>query len=67
MKRLVVLLLVLGAIGAGVFGWTQFSWTQSGPSASEIVILIPPRTRAHDVAVMLQDRGAVPHWLLLAQ
>ena len=64
MKRLVVLLLVLGAIGAGVFGWAQFSWTQSGPSASEIVILIPPRTRAHDVAVMLQDRGAVPHWLL---
>lgn len=64
MKRLFVLLLVLGAIGAGLFGWAQFTWTQEGPSAKETVILIPPRTRAHDVAVMLQDKGAVPHWLL---
>ena len=64
MKRLFVLLLVLGAIGAGLFGWVQFTWTQAGPSAKETVILIPPRTRAHDVGVMLQERGAIPHWLL---
>lgn len=64
MKRLFVLLLVLGAIGAGLFGWVQFTWTQAGSSASETVILIPPRTRAHDVGVMLQEKGAVPHWLL---
>ena len=64
MKRFFVLLLVLGAIGAGFFGWVQFTWTQAGPSAKETIILIPPRTRAHDVAVMLQEKGAAPHWLL---
>lgn len=64
MKRFIVLLLVLGAIGAGIFGWVQFTWTQAGPAASQTVIMIPPRTRAHDVGVMLQEKGAVPHWLL---
>ncbi len=37
------------------------SWTVA---LRETVILIPPRTRAHDVAVLLQDKGVVQHWLL---
>ena len=64
MRRLVVLLVVLGVIGACAFAWVQASWDQPGPSQGETIILIPPGTRAHDVAQMLEDRGAVPNvWL----
>jgi UPF0755 protein len=64
MRRLVVLLVVLGVLGACVFGWVQASWDQPGPAQSETVILIPPGTRAHAVAQMLEDKGVVPNvWL----
>ena len=46
------------------FAWIQASWDQPGPSQSETIVLIPPGTRAHDVAQMLEDKGAVPNvWL----
>lgn len=64
MRRFVILLVVLGVIGACAFAWVQASWDQPGPSQSETVILIPPGTRAHDVAQMLEDKGVVPNvWL----
>jgi UPF0755 protein len=64
MRRFVVLLVVLGVIGAGAFAWVQASWDLPGPSSSETVILIAPGTRAHDVAQMLEDKGVVSNlWL----
>jgi UPF0755 protein len=64
MARFIVLLVVLGVIGAGIFAWTQAAWDQSGPSQRETIVLIPPGTRAHDVAQMLEDKGAVSNvWL----
>lgn len=64
MRRFAVLLVVLGVIGASLFAWTQTAWDQAGPHAGEIIVLIPPGTRAHEVAQMLEDRGAVPNvWL----
>jgi len=64
MRRFAVLLVLLGVIGAVAFGWVQASWDQPGPSAGETTILIPPGTRAHAVAQMLEDRGAVANvWL----
>lgn len=64
MRRFVVLLVVLGVIGASLFAWTLSAWEQPGPHASETIVLIAPGTRAHDVAQMLEDKGAVPNvWL----
>lgn len=64
MARFCVLLVVLGVIGACIFTWTQTFWDQPGPSGSETIVLIPPGTRAHDVAQMLEDKGAVSNvWL----
>ena len=64
MRRFVVLLVLLGVIGASLFAWTQTAWERAGPHAGEIIVLIAPGTRAHDVAQMLEDKGAVPNvWL----
>lgn len=62
MKKLLVLLLLLGVIVAGVFEWANAAWDQPGPATPDgqpRVILVPPGTRAHAVANMLRDAGAV--------
>jgi UPF0755 protein len=58
MKRVLLLLLVLGLIGTGVVEWANAAWTEAGPPAlkgGETVVLIPPHSRVHDIARRLQD------------
>jgi len=62
MKKLFALLLLLGVIAAGVFEWANAAWDQPGPvtpNGQPRVILVPPGTRAHVVATMLGDAGAL--------
>lgn len=63
--RLLLVLILLAGLGAA--GWAFMAWTAPGPAArsgSETVVLIPPRTRTHDVARLLADKGVVSNALL---
>ncbi len=67
MKRLFAILILLGLIAAGVFGWANAAWEQPGPATPDgkpRIILIPPGTRAHAAANMLHDIGALNHPLI---
>ena len=67
MKRLFAILILLGLIAAGVFGWANAAWEQPGPATPDgkpRIILIPPGTRAHAAASMLHDIGALNHPLI---
>lgn len=62
MRRLLILLVLLGIVAAGVFEWANAAWTEPGPPTRDgqpRVVLIPLHTRAHRVAQMLQDEGAL--------
>ncbi|HEU0163328.1 MAG TPA: endolytic transglycosylase MltG, partial [Rhizomicrobium sp.] len=67
MRRLTVLVVVLGILGAIAYAWVMASWTQAGPAAragGETVVMIPSGTRAHDTAGMLEAAGVVNNALL---
>jgi UPF0755 protein len=68
LKRVLLLLVVLAVIGAGVVGWANIVWDAPGvlavPPARETVVLIAPRSRAHDIAQMLEAKGALKYGLL---
>jgi UPF0755 protein len=67
MRRFLVILVVLGIIAAGVFEWAVAVWDAPGLPArqgNETVILIAPHTRAHDVAQMLEEKGAIKSGLM---
>jgi UPF0755 protein len=67
MARFLVILVVLGIITAGVFEWATAAWHAPGLPAregNETVILIPPHTRAHDVAAILEEKGAIKSGLM---
>jgi UPF0755 protein len=67
MRRFLVILVVLGIIAAGVFEWTTAAWNAPGLPArqgNQTIILIAPHTRAHDVAQMLEEKGAVKSGLM---
>jgi UPF0755 protein len=62
-----VILVVLGIIVAGVFEWAVAAWNAPGLPAragNQTVILIAPHTRAHDVAQMLEEKGAIKSGLM---
>jgi UPF0755 protein len=65
--RFLLVLVVLGVIAAGIVEWAFSAWDAPGPAAragNQTVILIPPRSRTHDIAQMLQAAGAVKYGLL---
>jgi UPF0755 protein len=68
LKRVLLLLVVLAVIGAGVVGWANIAWDAPGllavPPAKETVVLIAPRSRTHDIAQMLEAKGALKYGLL---
>jgi UPF0755 protein len=65
--RFLLILVVLGIIIAGVAEWAWSAWDAPGPAAQagkETVILIPPRSRTHDIAQMLEQKRLVKYGLL---
>ena len=62
--RFIVILVILAVLVAGVAGWGNAAWDQPGPSASETVVMIKPRTPSHAVATLLEQRGVVKSGLL---
>lgn len=62
MGRILLVLLVLGIVGAGVAEWANSAWEQKGPPAprgNQTVVLIKPRTPLHQIATQLQDAGVL--------
>lgn len=67
MKRLLVLIAILAVLAAGVVEWAGAVWTVPGlPAADgrETVVMIAPHSRTHDIAQLLQDKGALKYGLL---
>lgn len=64
MRRLLILLILLGVIGAGAVALANFLWRQPGALSSERVVLIAPKTSIHDIARQLQAAGAVANGLV---
>ena len=64
MRRFLVLLILLGVIGAVAVELTNEWWVKPGPLSTQTVILIAPKTSAHDIAVTLQGAGIVTSALL---
>ncbi len=67
MRRLLILLVLLGVIAAGVFEWANAVWPEPGPATADgkpRVVLIPPHTRAHAVAALLEEQGALNYALV---
>jgi UPF0755 protein len=59
MKRFLLVLVVLALIGAGGAEWFIAVWDAPGPSSSEKVVLIAPRTPLHQTARQLTQAGPV--------
>ena len=65
--RFILLLVILVVIGAGVVEWANAAWDAPGlpaPSGKETVVLIPPHSRTHDIAQMLEGKGVMKFGLL---
>jgi UPF0755 protein len=65
--RFFLILVVLGIIVAGVVEWAWSAWDAPGPSSPsgrETVILIPARSRTHDIAQMLEQKHLVRYAIL---
>lgn len=65
--RFLLILIVLAVIVAGAVWWANAQWDMPGPPAkagNQTVVLIPPHSRTHDVARLLEDKGAVQNALL---
>ena len=66
MRRFLFILIALAAIVAGAVEWALSVWDAPGPVAragNQTVVLIPSRSRTHDVARLLQDAGVVKYAL----
>ena len=67
MKRFLLILIVLGVIGAGVVEWANAAWDAPGlPAADgkETVILIAPGSRTHTVAQIFEQKGIMKSGLM---
>jgi UPF0755 protein len=62
MRRFLILLVLLGVMAAGAFEWASAAWIEPGPvtpNGQPRIVLIPLHTRAHAVAAMLHQQGAL--------
>ena len=60
--RFFFVLIILAVIAAGAVEWANSAWDVPGlPAASgkETVVLIPPHSRTHDIAQMLEQKGVI--------
>lgn len=64
MRRFLILLILLGVIGAVAVELANEMWVKAGPLSQPAVVLIPPRTGTHDIAAKLQGAGVVANALL---
>jgi UPF0755 protein len=67
LKRFLLILIVLGVIGAGVVEWANAAWDAPGlPAADgkETVILIAPGSRTHTVAQIFEQKGIMKSGLM---
>ncbi len=67
MKRFLLILVLFAVIAAGVVEWANVAWDVPGMPAingKETVVLIAPRSRTHDIARMLEAKGALKYGLL---
>ena len=64
MRRFLILLILLGAIGAVSVELANEMWQRPGPLAHPTTVLIPPKTSTHDIAATLQSAGVVVNALL---
>jgi UPF0755 protein len=65
--RVLFVLIILAVIGAGVVEWANSAWDAPGlptPSGKETVVLIPPHSRTHDIAQMLESKGVMKFGLM---
>ncbi|HXR95296.1 MAG TPA: endolytic transglycosylase MltG [Rhizomicrobium sp.] len=59
MRRLLILLILLGVVGAVSVELANEWWVKPGPLSHPAVILIPPKTSTHDIATKLEGAGVV--------
>ncbi|MGH6827366.1 MAG: endolytic transglycosylase MltG [Rhizomicrobium sp.] len=64
MRRLLILLGLLGVIGAGTVAFMDRTWMAPGPSPRETAILIAPRTGGGEIARQLQAAGLLKNAFL---
>jgi UPF0755 protein len=64
MRRFLILLILLGVVGALSVELANKMWARPGPLAHPAVVLIAPKTSTHDIAAELQDAGVVTNALL---
>ena len=64
MRRFLILLILLGAIGAVSVELANEMWQRPGPLAHPTTVLIPPKTSTHDIAATLQGARVVANALL---
>ncbi len=57
MRKVLIILAVLGLIAAGGVEWIFAAWTQPGPNANQGVVLIEPGTRVRVISQELQSAG----------
>jgi UPF0755 protein len=59
MRRFLILLILLGVIGAVGMELAKEWWLKPGPLSAPAVALIPPKTSTHDIAAKLAAAGVV--------
>jgi UPF0755 protein len=64
MRRFLILLILLGVIGAVAVELANEMWRRPGPLSHPATVLIPPKTSTHDIAVTLQSAGVVANAVL---
>jgi UPF0755 protein len=65
--RFIFVLIIFAVIAAGAVEWANAAWDVPGlpaPSGKETVVLIPPHSRTHDIAQMLEQKGVMKYGLV---
>jgi len=64
MRRFLILLILLGVIGAVSVELANEMWRKAGPLSQPATVLIPPKTSTHDIAAKLEAAGVVANALV---